>query len=65
MDDLQVELKKAKIENGNAKGRKSCAPTIKNFGAHLCISKLKSTDTMSIGWRCRFLGHILPYLVFA
>jgi hypothetical protein len=40
------------------KHKKPDGPTFKNFGARLCVNKMKSCPRFIIGWRMRFPGLI-------
>ena len=50
------EVKEETVKKEGKKKKKTPGLTNKNFGAHLQVSKVKSSEMLALAWRCRFLA---------
>lgn len=59
-----VDEPKVEVKNEGKKSRKKKVAggtmNMKNFGSHLSIPKVKSSELLILAWRCRFLGWLSP-----
>ena len=54
--DAEQTKKKRKLKKGG-KDAKESTVSVKNFGAHLNIPKVKNSQHVGLAWRCRLDSH--------